>query len=103
MTTKKTTLRNAARAYAAEAFERLAVLMRTGSSEQVQLAAARELLDRSHGKPASAATGAAGDAEAASLRALVLRAAARKEATENEATGKEEDGAGDGEQDDTGG
>ncbi len=46
-------LRALAQAYTTEALETLATLMRKGESETAQIAAARELLDRGHGKPKS--------------------------------------------------
>jgi len=44
-------VRALAQDYGKEAIEKLAKLMADGESEQVQLAAARELLDRGYGKP----------------------------------------------------
>jgi hypothetical protein len=44
-------LRAAAEKLAAEALDVLAALMRDSGSDQVKVAAARELLDRAHGKP----------------------------------------------------
>lgn len=43
-------LRALAQKYTAEAVEKLATIMRTGESEQAQVGAAKELLDRGHGK-----------------------------------------------------
>jgi hypothetical protein len=43
--------------YGPEAIEHLAKLMRTAESEQAQVAAAKELLDRAYGKPPQAITG----------------------------------------------
>ena len=45
--------RAAALPYAAEALETLAVIMATGKSESARVAAARELLDRAWGRPAT--------------------------------------------------
>lgn len=47
-------VREAARAYTAEAIKTLASIMRHGTSEAVQILAAKELLDRAYGKPAQA-------------------------------------------------
>ena len=47
-------VREAARAYTAEAIKTLASIMRHGTSEAVQILAAKELLDRGYGKPAQA-------------------------------------------------
>jgi hypothetical protein len=44
-------VRGAARAYTAEALETLASIMRHGTTEAAQIMAAKELLDRGHGKP----------------------------------------------------
>jgi len=41
-----------AQKYTAESIQVLATIMKTGESEQARIAAARELLDRAHGKPA---------------------------------------------------
>jgi hypothetical protein len=49
-------VREAARAYTAEAIETLASIMRHGTSEAVQILAAKELLDRGYGRPALAAS-----------------------------------------------
>ncbi|HZP98933.1 MAG TPA: hypothetical protein VFB13_05300 [Reyranella sp.] len=46
-----TDMRELAEGYSAEALHKIAELMREAASEQVRLAAARELLDRAHGKP----------------------------------------------------
>lgn len=40
----------AAQAYTVEAIETLVVIMRTGENEQARIAAAKELIDRGHGK-----------------------------------------------------
>ena len=47
-------VREAARAYTAEALAKLAAIMRHGTSEAVQILAAKELLDRGCGRPAQA-------------------------------------------------
>ena len=47
-------VREAARAYTAEALAKLAAIMRHGTSEAVQIMAAKELLDRGYGRPAQA-------------------------------------------------
>ncbi len=51
MSRKPRDLKSDAAKFAAEALETLATLMRDSSSDQVKVAAARELLDRAHGKP----------------------------------------------------
>lgn len=45
-------VREAARAYTAEALAKLAAIMRHGTSEAAQIMAAKELLDRGYGRPA---------------------------------------------------
>ena len=47
-------VREAARAYTAEALAKLAAIMRHGISEAAQIMAAKELLDRGFGRPALA-------------------------------------------------
>ena len=47
-------VREAARAYTAEALAKLAAIMRHGTSEAAQILAAKELLDRGYGRPAQA-------------------------------------------------
>ena len=47
-------VREAARAYTAEALAKLAAIMRHGTSEAAQIMAAKELLDRGYGRPAQA-------------------------------------------------
>ena len=47
-------VREAARAYTAEALAKLATIMRHGTSEAAQILAAKELLDRGCGRPAQA-------------------------------------------------
>jgi hypothetical protein len=47
-------VREAARAYTAEALKTLASIMRHGTTEAAQILAAKELLDRGYGKPAQA-------------------------------------------------
>jgi hypothetical protein len=44
-------VREIASAYTAEAVAVLATIMRSGESEAARVSAAREILDRSHGKP----------------------------------------------------
>ncbi len=48
----------AAQKYGPEAIETLARLMRTAESDQVKIAACREILDRAYGKPAQTVIGA---------------------------------------------
>jgi hypothetical protein len=48
---KSAELKDEASRFAPEALEVLAKLMRESGSDQVKVAAARELLDRAHGKP----------------------------------------------------
>ncbi len=43
--------------YTKDAIERLAFLMKNAESEQAQVSACKELLDRAHGRPAQAVTG----------------------------------------------
>lgn len=69
-------VRELAQSYTSEALEKLAKIMRVGKSEQAQVAAARELLDRGHGKPKFEL----GETATETMRELVLRAAAKKEA-----------------------
>ena len=45
-------VREAARAYTAEAIKMLASIMRHGTTEAAQIMAAKELLDRGYGRPA---------------------------------------------------
>lgn len=47
---KRSDVKDAAAQYAGEALDVLAALMRESGSDQVKVAAARELLDRAHGK-----------------------------------------------------
>ena len=49
-------VREAARAYTAEAIKTLASIMRHGTTEAAQIMAAKELLDRGYGRPAQAPT-----------------------------------------------
>jgi len=49
-------VREAARAYTAEALKTLASIMRHGTTEAAQILAAKELLDRGYGRPAQAAS-----------------------------------------------
>ena len=48
---RKSEVKDLAARFADEAVEVLATLMRESSSQQVRVTAARELLDRAHGKP----------------------------------------------------
>ena len=50
-------IREIARQHGAAAVERLAYLMTRAESEQAQVAACKELLDRAYGKPAQAIVG----------------------------------------------
>lgn len=63
-------LKSDAAKFAAEALEVLATLMRESGSDQVKVAAARELLDRAHGKPKAED----GKPEEATLAQLIDRA-----------------------------
>jgi hypothetical protein len=56
----KSEVRDLAAQLATEALEVLAMLMRESGSDQVKVAAARELLDRAHGKPKTEAAGGVG-------------------------------------------
>ena len=56
----KSEVRDLAAQLATEALEVLAMLMRESGSDQVKVAAARELLDRAHGKPKSEAAAGTG-------------------------------------------
>lgn len=51
----------AAQKYTQEALDTLALLMRGAESEQARVSAARELLDRGHGKAPQAHTGQGGE------------------------------------------
>jgi hypothetical protein len=57
---EKAEVKDMAADLAAEALGVLATLMRDGNSEPVRVAAAREVLDRAHGKPKTEAPGGAG-------------------------------------------
>jgi hypothetical protein len=57
---KPTPLKEAARVYTIEALHVLADIMRTGTNEAARIAAARELLDRGHGKAPQAHTDSEG-------------------------------------------
>ena len=57
---KSSELKDVATRHAPEAVEVLAKLMRESTSDQVKVAAARELLDRAHGKPKTEAAGGVG-------------------------------------------
>lgn len=54
-------MRLAARKYTSDALETLAQIMRGGESEAARVAAAKELLDRGHGKSAQPMTGEGGE------------------------------------------
>lgn len=58
-TTNKATreVKTLAQKYGADAIKRLAHLMQKAESEQAQVAACKELLDRAYGKPAQAIVG----------------------------------------------
>jgi hypothetical protein len=56
----KSEVRDLAAELATEALGVLAMLMRESASDQVKVAAARELLDRAHGKPKTEAAGGTG-------------------------------------------
>ena len=53
-------MRRAAQKYTSDALETLAQIMRGGESEAARVAAAKELLDRGHGKSPQALTGEGG-------------------------------------------
>ena len=53
-------VRKAAEKYSTKALQTLAEIMEGGENEQARIAAARELLDRAHGKPPQAVTDANG-------------------------------------------
>ena len=55
-----TPLKQAARVYTIEALHVLAGIMRTGTNEAARIAAARELLDRGHGRAPQAHTDSEG-------------------------------------------
>jgi hypothetical protein len=68
-------LREEAGRYANEAVLALVELMRNSSSDPVRVAAARELLDRAHGKPKAESDKAEGE----SLSELIRRSFEREE------------------------
>ena len=68
-------VREAAQKFTTEALLALAKIMRKGESEQARVAAARELLDRGHGKPKFEI----GQTASETLGELVQRAVAKKE------------------------
>jgi hypothetical protein len=68
-------LKEQAGQYAGEAVLALVTLMRTSSSDPVRVAAARELLDRAHGKPRAEA----GAGEGQSLQEMVRAAFERED------------------------
>jgi hypothetical protein len=67
--------RDAAARFTDEALATLVALMRESTSDQVRIAAARELLDRAHGKPKAEAGGDRGPG----LAELVARSYGREE------------------------
>lgn len=68
-------LKEHASKYAGEAVEALVAMMRSSSSDPVRVAAARELLDRAHGKPRPEA----GAGEGQSLQEMVRAAFERED------------------------
>jgi hypothetical protein len=68
-------LKEQAGQYAGEAVKALVELMRNSSSDPVRVAAARELLDRAHGKPRAEA----GAGEGQSLQEMVRAAFERED------------------------
>jgi hypothetical protein len=67
---KPRALKSDAAKFAAEALDILATLMRESGSDQVRVAAARELLDRAHGKPKAED----GKPESLTLQEMIQRA-----------------------------
>jgi hypothetical protein len=66
-------LKDEALKYAAEAIEALVELMRNSGSDPVRVAAARELLDRAHGKPKAESSVPAGESLQDMVRAAFER------------------------------
>jgi hypothetical protein len=64
-------VREAARAYTAEAVETLASIMRHGTTEAARIMAAKELLDRGYGKPAQPREGQGEVLEAAPVKSAI--------------------------------
>jgi hypothetical protein len=75
MTRRKTELKDEAGKYAAEAVLALVELMRGSGSDAVRVAAAKELLDRAHGRPKTEQGTPAGE----SLQEMVRAAFERNE------------------------
>jgi len=70
---KQPELKDEAAKYAGEAVQALVELMRNSSSDPVRVAAARELLDRAHGKPKSESVVPAGESLQDMVRAAFER------------------------------
>ena len=66
-------VREAARAYTAEALAKLAAIMRHGTSDAAQIMAAKELLDRGYGRPSQASEPEAALIEARPVKFDVAR------------------------------
>ena len=73
MSRKPKDLKDEAGKHAGEALDTLLELMRNSSSDPVRIAAARELLDRAHGKPKTEQVGS-GDSLQEMVRAAFERA-----------------------------
>ena len=73
MSRKPKDLKEEAGKHAGEALETLLELMRNSSSDPVRIAAARELLDRAHGKPKTESTVPAGESLQDMVRAAFER------------------------------
>jgi hypothetical protein len=73
MSRKPKDLKEEAGKHAGEALDTLLELMRNSASDPVRIAAARELLDRAHGKPKSEQVGS-GDSLQEMVRAAFERA-----------------------------
>jgi hypothetical protein len=69
----KSDLKDEAIKHAGEALATLLELMRNSSSDPVRIAAARELLDRAHGKPKTESTVPAGESLQEMVRAAFER------------------------------
>lgn len=69
----KPELKDAAAKYAKEAVRTLVELMRNSGSDPVRIAAARELLDRAHGKPKAETAAGEGDSVSDMVRAAFER------------------------------
>lgn len=70
---KTTGLKDEAGKYAAEAVLALVELMRSSNSDAVRVAAAKELLDRAHGKPKTESAAAPGESLQEMVRAAFER------------------------------